>query len=284
MAKTLAIKLPGNLSLIIFSFLALIVLISASKFIVAIIKIVTFKNSLHENKSVIKKLDRLLAKTNLQSKVVVISSFKPLAFCFGIVTPKVYISTKMIKILSEQELETVLRHEKYHLENRDTLILLLANIFESLLPFFPLIADIIRQYRIERELLADGAASIGLNGERHLSVALSKLLKHDLKYNYAFLPAIADMDTLELRIRRLKHIPTKNNKFRVKNVLVSFMSGAFLFLLAIMPVSAVELHTESDDAMVICNQSHTCIATCQDFKSAVLQSSAIPFSPAASNQ
>jgi beta-lactamase regulating signal transducer with metallopeptidase domain len=37
--------------------------------------------------------------------------------------------------MSKEELEVILRHEKYHLEHRDGLTLLLATVVESLFPF-----------------------------------------------------------------------------------------------------------------------------------------------------
>ena len=91
-----------------------------------------------------------------------IQSEKPFAFCFGIRSPKIYVSSALISLFTKDEFETILCHEKHHLESRDALTLLVAHMVESLFPFFPLLSDLIMAYRTEREMLADRAATQGV--------------------------------------------------------------------------------------------------------------------------
>lgn len=280
MARTLAIRLPGNSGVVVFSLLSAILLATVIKFVVTAIGIYTLRKNLMDNITENSLLTQLSKKLNVQSRVLVVNSLNPFALCFGIRRPKIYISTKLIKMLSIRELEVVLLHEKYHLENRDTQTLMLATIFESLLPFFPLISDFIRQYRIERELSADGAASEAVEGNKHLSTALAKLLRFNLKPAYIRVPAIADIDTLETRIKRLTNKSYSSRQFRLRNILVSFTTVGFLLLLALMPVHAFELHSEERDIMMVCTQGQSCESTCRDSGARVLQSSNALYSSA----
>ena len=261
MAETLALRLPGNTGIVVFSLLTAILIITIIKFIFALIKVYTFKKNLSDNKTENSILTQIIKKINLESRVLVINSSKPFALCFGFKQSKIYLSTKLIDILSIAELETVLKHEKYHLENRDTITLMLAVVFESLLLFFPLISDLIRQYRLERELSADKAALAGLNGNIHLSSALSKLLKFDLKNSISAVPALADTETLETRIKILTNIPYTSGRFRIKNILISLISVSVLLLLVFTPVNAVESHKNNQDIVIVCPQTHTLLYT-----------------------
>ena len=262
MAKTLAIRLPASSGTVVFLFLSLIILTAIIKFIVMVVKIYKMRKNLLENITDNTPLTKLINKMNLESRVLVVNSPKPFAYCFGI-QPKIYISTKLVEMLSAGELEVVLRHEKHHLDNRDTLTMMLAGIIESLLPFFPLISDIIRQYRIERELSADGAAGAGVKGNKHLTKVLIKLLKFEPDYSYSAVPAIASMDILEARIKRLTYKTESTAQFSYRNIAVSLASFSFLLFLVLIPINAVEFHTEDHDFMMVCTQAQSCENVCR---------------------
>ncbi len=266
MAKTLSLRLPGNTGLVVFTLLSGILAITVFKLIITAIKIFRLKKSLSNNIGENDNISSLLRRLNLQNRVLIIDSSRPFALCFGLINPKIYVSTKLTNLLSRDELEVVLRHEKYHLENRDTLILMLATIFESLLPFFPLISDLIRQYKIERELSADRAASYD-QGDKHLTSALTKLLQYEPQVAFVAAPAIADADTLEVRIKRLMNKRYFYKRFTWKNFFISFASVGFLLTLALTPVNAVELHNEKHDVVFVCTQVHACESVCKNFKS-----------------
>src|SRR3989344_8033418 len=124
MVKTLAVQWPSNTGIVVFSFLSLILLEALFKFFLTVIKIVRLKKNLTENIMESTLTTSLLNKLGLNSRVIVVHSGKPFAFCFGVRQPNIYLSTKLTEILSAQELEVVLLHEKYHLEHRDTLTLM----------------------------------------------------------------------------------------------------------------------------------------------------------------
>lgn len=72
--------------------------------------------------------EKLIENLGLQDKAVLVRSEKQFAFCLGIRTPKIYFSTGLVAQLFIKELEAVLRHEQYHLENYDTFTMIVASV------------------------------------------------------------------------------------------------------------------------------------------------------------
>ena len=206
------------------------------------------------------------------------------AFCFGVTSPKIYISTQMLSVATLEEIEAVLRHEKYHLEHNDTLVMLFAVFTESLFPFFPLLSDFISHYQTSRELQADKSAISAMErGKDHLRSILTKLLRHDIYPAYVTAPGFAETHTLETRIRTLIKETPISLSLSVKNVLVSILSVMVLGGLAMAPVQAIEYHYSGEDAVMACiNSNGNCTNACQQNNTAPQNSSqsSRPYSPA----
>lgn len=207
----------------------------------------------------------IIEKLHLHNKVQVIRDKRIGAFCFGLTSPKIYISTQMISIATPDEIEAVLRHEKYHLENNDTLVMLFAVFTESLFPFFPLLSDFISHYQTHRELQADKSAILAMEqGKDHLRSILTKLLRYDIYPAYVTAPSFVDAHTLETRIRTLIKEAAVSPSLSVKNVLVSLVSVMILGGLAMAPVQAIEYHYSGQDAVMACiNSDKNCSNACQ---------------------
>ncbi|EKE06320.1 MAG: hypothetical protein ACD_19C00017G0020 [uncultured bacterium] len=240
MVKVLSVNLFKNTSQVIFLMLSMIISITIIKLFITIRRIYLLKIDL--NKSIV----------NTSDNITIVNSAKPYAFCFGIRSPKIYISTKLVQMLTKKELEVVIVHENYHLKNHDTITLMLANIFESLVPYFPLISDVIRHYKIERELLADQAAILYQNNDANLVNVLKKLIKYEPQFNYAGIPAIAEIDTLEARINKLTTSKDFNKKFNWNNLIISTISLIFLLVLIFIPINSVEVHSKGSDTVILC--------------------------------
>ena len=58
--------------------------------------------------------------------VLVVPSARPLAFCAGLLQPRVYVSTGALERLGEAELAAVVAHEAHHAARRDPLRILVA--------------------------------------------------------------------------------------------------------------------------------------------------------------
>lgn len=264
LVSSFSMRIPNNFGLLLTGLLILMFIISFIKFFLAYVRIQSVRKKLVSQIGSQPRFDRFLSKLELKDKAFLVASDKLWAFCFGVRQPKIYLSTALVKLMNSKELEAVLIHEKYHLEHHDGLIMLIARVSKSLFPFFPLFRDLIKNYQIEREIQADRAAIRKLGRSQSLVSVLQKLLLYEPVNELAFSEAIADPDTLELRIKAIvgKGMPLK--RYSHLNIFLSILSTAILTTLLIAPVQAVEIHDQGVDVMMICLQNNECASWCQE--------------------
>lgn len=283
--NSFSIQLPKGLGLSMFGVALILVGLVATKFIMTFVKIQRFRSKLLAKKISSKKLKILENKLSLKGLVVVIKDSTPQAFCFGIRNPKIYVSTGLLKLTNTQELEAVLRHERYHLEHKDSLTLLIGSVTASLFPFFPVLTDLVHQYRIRRELSADQAVTSSMTNASSLVSVLKKLINQEYAPSYAFTSSLAEWDTLELRIKTLLKQKTTRLNISLMRVGISLISGLVMYILLIAPVNAIELHDGEQDAMMLCMQGDECVSWCKDHATVVppmsrIQNASVPYTPA----
>ena len=199
------------------------------------------------------KLENLISELNLANKVKLINSKKPFAFCFGLYRQKIYISSTLLEAMSHTEIKAILLHERWHLRSRDSLTLFIGRITENLFPFFPIVSDLVRNFRIKREINADSAAAISLGSGDAVISALRKLLIFETRLATIY-PNFADADTLESRFLALAN---RNNPERL-NLAGIFFSLFFLLVflsIIVTPISASEIHRGQTDIMLVCLNS-----------------------------
>lgn len=124
--------------------------------------------------------NRLVAQctaAGLRYRVVALATPTPLAFCAGLVTPHIYLSTGLIEILSDKELRAVLLHEAFHCARYDPLRTLLAESIATALFFLPIVAEWRDLFVTSLELAADRHA-MHVSGRWCLAGALHKLLTY----------------------------------------------------------------------------------------------------------
>lgn len=210
------------------------------------------------------ELQKIARGLRIESKVKVIKDYKPLAICFGIFQPKIYISSGLLKIVNNGELRVILAHEKYHLESRDNFLMLIAFVIQSFFPFFPIIKDFIKYFRIQRELEADTYAITNHNKNGYLISALKKLIRYEPQHALIASSGLGVFDTLETRIRYLVY----KTKYRPKITIINgVVSGFFLFVLialSLVPVQATDLHDRGNDTLMACISSDKCSSICKD--------------------
>ena len=281
MAKTLNMQIPSDISRIYIGFLVPAVAYTIIKIGVAVIKIYTFKKTLIKTATNINdELGDLCNKLDLRKKVVLLHQHTPQAFCFGLFSPKIYVSTGLLAMMSDKEVEIILRHEQYHLNHKDSLAFLLAAIVESLFPFFPIISDFIRVYRTDREVQADTMA-IKESGDKHsLAEVLKKLLQYEPTASTAFVAGIISEDVLEARIRSLLSQKPIRHKAYIRNIVFSATSLVILLGLMVNPVNAIELHDSGRDVVMVCSSTVNCASVCHKETLLQLQSHAPRYSPA----
>ncbi|MBJ7609297.1 MAG: M56 family metallopeptidase [Candidatus Dormibacteraeota bacterium] len=97
-----------------------------------------------------------------------------IAFCTGLLRPRLYFSVDVVDALDNEELEAVLVHERCHAARRDPLRRVLRRALADVLWFAPAVAWWADQ-RIRREEMAADAAAVRRVGLRPVAGALVKL-------------------------------------------------------------------------------------------------------------
>lgn len=112
-----------------------------------------------------------------KNEFIIVSHPIPLAITMGFIRPKILLSTGLISLLNDDELEAVIAHEMAHKENRDPLTIFLITLCSSTMWYIPILKWFNQQYRIIKELAADEYAIEKQGTTVHLGSALLKMLK-----------------------------------------------------------------------------------------------------------
>jgi Zn-dependent protease with chaperone function len=106
----------------------------------------------------------------------VVPTDEVLCFCMGLLRPRVVVSTGLVELLDQAELDAVLAHEASHQRRRDPLRLLVAAVAIRGLFFVPALADLATAARLTTEIEAD-AAAVDRYGSTNLLRALKTVLR-----------------------------------------------------------------------------------------------------------
>ncbi len=147
------------------------------------------------------RLTRIMTDLGLSQQVVVLATNVPLAFCFGLLRPRICISTGLVETLNNTELKAVLLHEDHHRRLRDPLRHLLAEVLAAMFFFLPVAAELRDGFLTSIELNADRHAA-RLAGRPSLAGALHKILTHPRAMRLS-VPGIAGLSATEVRIAEL---------------------------------------------------------------------------------
>lgn len=109
---------------------------------------------------------RLVARRPVQRDgYLLLDEPEPLAFCAGVVRPRVYLSDGACSMLAPGQLRAVIAHENHHRVRRDPLRVLLATGLAEALFFLPAIGRLRDRYATVAELRADDAAVSACGGD-----------------------------------------------------------------------------------------------------------------------
>lgn len=113
---------------------------------------------LRASRRVLRALRVVEERTLGGQRVRVIGGARPVAFCAGLVRPRIYVSTGTLATLSDLELGAVVAHEGHHARLRDPLRVFLARALSDGLFFLPALRPLSERYAEVAELAADRAA------------------------------------------------------------------------------------------------------------------------------
>ncbi|WP_270171256.1 M56 family metallopeptidase [Paenibacillus sp. SYP-B4298] len=112
-----------------------------------------------------------------QGRLAVIRQEQPLAFTVGFWRPVIVLSSGLLALLNEEELEAVIEHESFHQKNKDACKLWTLRLIAEGLWFIPLTRWSYQSYHILSEVLADQYAISRMGTARGLGSALLKLIR-----------------------------------------------------------------------------------------------------------
>ncbi len=212
-----------------------------------------------------KKLQLVVKDLKLENKIDVIHDHKHVSFCYGLVNPRICVSTGFIKNLTKRELAAVLLHEKYHVENHDPLRVILGKTASLMFFFIPVLKDIEAHYSLSKEITADKTA-IQNGNKKNLISALRKLLSPNTPAFYG-IAAFVNAGDLERRISYLTNRKPEPIRIKKRNLILSI--GILLTLLIVInaPVHAISMSEASMQSMnqsyFICPFGGDCINSCK---------------------
>lgn len=257
------VTLPHLFPPLLVSILSLIALTGTLLLLYQILKTNVVVRGLLKTKTKIpEKMTALLPLLNLRDKVVVIKNNQQIAFCYGLLFPKICISDSMINSLGKSELKAVLIHESYHVKNRDPLKILLTQLASSMFFFIPTIKDIQEYYILSKEIAADQLV-IRSSGMKHLKLALLKLLSEP-RYSLSGVAAFSSSNDLEQRIKSLTGSVGKVT-FKISTNRLIFSFGILMtsLFLVNLPVYAVE-NGSDNHTLFMCPLGGECVVSCID--------------------
>lgn len=156
--------------------LALTILIATGRIFFSAIKTNKFiklqKTQLTKNSP---KLNQITNQLGITGQVEEIKSSSPTIFCYGIINPKICVSSKIVDLLNTAELRAVLLHETQHLLSREPARLLVIK-FINTFQFIPGIKNLTKKYLSFSELAADELATNNFTEKIDLARAMRKVL------------------------------------------------------------------------------------------------------------
>jgi Zn-dependent protease with chaperone function len=169
------------------------------------------------------------AALGLATRLEVVAGEDAFAVTYGLIRPRILVSTGLATALTPAEISAVLAHEREHLRHRDPLRLLAARLAAAWCCYLPVAGWLARRAALRHELAADRAAARSA-GRGMLAAALLKLASMPASPAIAAArPAGDGSRSLEARITQLERGYPLRQRLAVSRLLAS---GGTLAVLA----------------------------------------------------
>jgi hypothetical protein len=191
-------------------------------------------------------LEKGTPRPSFLGNATVFEDSRPLAFTGGLLRPRIFLSTKLMETLNEEELRVVVLHESHHQKSKDPLKSLAVSFVSDFLFFLPVSKFLKKAYLLESETTAD-ARSIELRGDLLAIVGLLlKVRKVD------GLQASWFVDPTTERVKRLLGVRTRIFPSFKKIVLAIVLLAATAFI-ALVPLkkSLISMFISHDQTCVL---------------------------------
>ena len=198
-------------------------------------------------------LHRLIKTHGLTTTQIVLLDLPAVhAFCLGFWRPRIWLTSGLLNILTDDELNAVLAHEAHHLRRRDPLRLAVGRAIGNAFFFLPLMGTLARQSELAQELEADSAAIAYLGDDLPLLCVLQKLLARRSVAQISLPATVTAFNVTEARLRRLIY-PTGSSKRHQRGYWQWPVNLGVLLLLTILSSLAVQPvmdHTPLDSCTI----------------------------------
>lgn len=141
-------------------------------------------------------------RLGLVDRLVVVDAAEPFSFAYGLTHPRVVVSRGLADAPAP-ELDAVLSHERYHVQNLDPLKVLLTRTLSATLFYFPVLGRFHKRYLAGRELAADRRA-VAAHGRTPLASALYRVVAGPRWPELRAAAAMGDPALLEARVTQLE--------------------------------------------------------------------------------
>lgn len=174
------------------------------------------------------------------------------AFSLGIWHPRIWLSTGLLALLTDEELVAVLQHEAHHCRQRDPLRLLITRLISDIFFFIPVLRNLADYNHLAQEMAADARAIKVMGDTLPLASALHKLLTRPDAPLPAAGIAISQLNITERRILALVS-PGQHQRWQPSLVHWLFSLGLTILLLGSISLSRPTIRQTT----FTCNASHT---------------------------
>lgn len=211
-----------------------------------------YKSNLRISQILPSKLYNLSLKLNIEKRIVLFDDQRPRAFCLGVLQPKIYISTSIVRIMNTKELEAILLHEKYHLNKNHNLFLVVFSFINNLFIFFPFINDLYKKYIVKKEIEADMSALNSLRDRAILISSFKKLLIYDALQcpSLSYISSYLNDSSLEIRIKEIIGQHPTYSKLETKSIIISIFSFLILACTVFYPVKIIHAHNDTHQSVM----------------------------------
>lgn len=244
--------------------LIIALILGSLSFFIQVVKTKRLVKALIKKRVVLpQRVEKMATSLGLKEKVYILEDTNCFSFCAGILHPRILITTALVAALSDKELESVFLHEKAHIRNFDPLKMVFGKTVSWLFFFLPIFSEINKNMQATSEILADRFVTSFQKDDIYLRSALKKILMTP-QMNFAFTPAIANTDYLEIRIHRLVN-PGIRQGFRVswKSIGTSILFFLLMMFVLQAPVSAFHMENSQETAYFMCSSDNACKQECQ---------------------
>lgn len=174
----------------------------------------TFLAQAHSARTLVRRIDSrrlpgssalgaLACEAGLSGRLVLLEAADRFSFTYGLLSPRVAVSTGMLNHTTSEEIRAVLEHERYHVHNLDPLKSVLAHTASAALFLLPALGGLRKRYMVERELAADEHAA-RVCGRAALASALLKTLARPAPHTPSTAVGLGEPDALNARIAQLE--------------------------------------------------------------------------------